>query len=213
MRRGSRHVKEAGALVSPSSLRHEVPFGREAVARCSARIVTTEGPDVAGLPASSDRPTDRVVGGIPAARPDGKSDVPLTERLLRRLPGPRPVWVVAWSLIAPLRPVVLLVVLGLTGEAARIKDFVPIFVEPGHLRVGQPRPAVGQPSARRSRRRAHPGAREPFAVRIRSTSVRAPREPRRASGPDRSPGRDRHDQHRDRVRDPRGVDRRAVGHA
>lgn len=83
---------------------------------------------MAGLPASSDRPTDRVVGGIPAARSDGESDVPLTERLLRRLPGPRPVWVVAWALIAPLRPVVLVVVLGLTGEAARVKDFVPIFV-------------------------------------------------------------------------------------
>jgi hypothetical protein len=56
------------------------------------------------------------------------SVLPLTERVIQRLPGPRLLWVVAWALVGPLRPIALLVIPWLIGGAARPEGLVNAFV-------------------------------------------------------------------------------------
>lgn len=63
--------------------------------------------------------------------PMGSRGLPLTERVLRALPGPRAFWMIAWASMAPLRPLVLLVTLGFTGESARLGSPVDVFLSQG----------------------------------------------------------------------------------
>jgi hypothetical protein len=59
--------------------------------------------------------------------PSGPSILPLTERILRRLPGPRRLWMLAWATVALLRPIELIVVLSLTGDADRAPNLADVF--------------------------------------------------------------------------------------
>ena len=54
--------------------------------------------------------------------------MPLTERVLARLPGPRVLWIVLWALIVPLRLVELVVVLAVTGRAAPPEELTDTFL-------------------------------------------------------------------------------------
>jgi hypothetical protein len=73
----------------------------------------------AAEPAERTRHTTEADAGVQA---------PLTERILRWLPGPAPVWIVIWALGAPLRPIVLFAVLGLQGETLRSVSRGELFV-------------------------------------------------------------------------------------
>jgi len=58
---------------------------------------------------------------------------PLTERVLRRLPGPRAVWIILWALLALVRLATLLLVLSLTGDARTPADLASGFVREGQV--------------------------------------------------------------------------------
>jgi hypothetical protein len=59
--------------------------------------------------------------------PTGPDVLPLTERILRWLPGPRGLWILAWALMALVRPIELVVVLSLTGEPARAGNVADVY--------------------------------------------------------------------------------------
>jgi hypothetical protein len=59
--------------------------------------------------------------------PTGPDVLPLTERILRWLPGPRELWMLAWALVALVRPIELVVVLSLTGESARAGNIADVY--------------------------------------------------------------------------------------
>ena len=69
--------------------------------------------------------TDRALG-------TGRTDVlPLTERVLRRLPGPRLLWIVAWALVAALRLVALVAMPSITGDGRNPADLAGAFIREG----------------------------------------------------------------------------------
>jgi hypothetical protein len=56
------------------------------------------------------------------------AEVPLTEAVLAALPGPRWIWLLAWALVAPLRPTLLFVVLGFDISGSRHATLAEIFL-------------------------------------------------------------------------------------
>ena len=70
--------------------------------------------------------------GFDHVRDGNRTDVlPLTERVLRRLPGPRLGWIAVWALAALFRLAALVVVLRLTGDTRRPVDLATTFFREG----------------------------------------------------------------------------------
>jgi hypothetical protein len=90
--------------------------------------MATVSDDAAELTMSSG--VDQAVGGERVAV------LPLTERVLRRLPGPRVAWMVAWALVAPFRLVALLAVLTMTGDARSPAEIANAFLREGQATFG-----------------------------------------------------------------------------
>jgi hypothetical protein len=62
----------------------------------------------------------------------GRGDVlPLTERLLRRLPGPRLLWIVTWAMVAAVRLLALVAVPTITGDGRNPADLADAFIREG----------------------------------------------------------------------------------
>ncbi len=62
------------------------------------------------------------------AESNSASEMPLTERILRRLPGPRWVWIVLWALSVPLRLIDLVIVLVLTHQPLVPERLADVFL-------------------------------------------------------------------------------------
>jgi hypothetical protein len=75
------------------------------------------------------------IQGVDAPAPDADRTLPsstrlvaLTDAVLERLAPPRLVWIVAWSLVAPLRPTVLFVILGFDAATPRHATLGDLFL-------------------------------------------------------------------------------------